>query len=37
VLAYRFKGRRFDCGSLEGFVDATNYFYHAYQSKKASI
>jgi UTP--glucose-1-phosphate uridylyltransferase len=36
VLAYRFKGRRFDCGSLEGFVDATNYFYHAYQSKKAS-
>ena len=25
VLAYRFKGRRFDCGSIEGFVDATNY------------
>lgn len=27
VLAYRFKGRRFDCGSVEGFVEATNYFY----------
>jgi UTP--glucose-1-phosphate uridylyltransferase len=27
VLAYRFKGRRFDCGSIEGFVEATNYFY----------
>ena len=25
VLAYRFKGRRFDCGSIEGFVDATNH------------
>lgn len=27
VLAYRFKGRRFDCGSIGGFVDATNYCY----------
>ena len=27
VLAYRFKGRRFDCGSVHGFVEATNYFY----------
>jgi len=27
VIAYRFKGRRFDCGSVEGFVRATNYFY----------
>jgi len=27
VLAYKFKGRRFDCGSIEGFVDATNYCY----------
>ena len=27
VLAYRFKGRRFDCGSIEGFVAATNYIY----------
>ncbi len=27
VLAYRFKGRRFDCGSVGGFVEATNYYY----------
>ena len=27
VLAYRFKGRRFDCGSVGGFVAATNHFY----------
>ncbi|EAI2977657.1 UTP--glucose-1-phosphate uridylyltransferase GalU [Campylobacter coli] len=27
VLAYKFKGKRFDCGSVEGFVEAINYFY----------
>lgn len=27
VIAYKFKGKRFDCGSVEGFVEATNYFY----------
>ncbi|KAA6231153.1 UTP--glucose-1-phosphate uridylyltransferase GalU [Campylobacter sp. LR264d] len=27
VLAYKFQGKRFDCGSLDGFVEATNYFY----------
>jgi UTP--glucose-1-phosphate uridylyltransferase len=27
VLAYQFKGRRFDCGSIKGFVEATNFFY----------
>ena len=27
VLAYKFKGRRFDCGSMDGFVDATNFYY----------
>ena len=27
VIAYRFDGRRFDCGSIAGFVEATNYFY----------
>ena len=26
VIAYKFKGRRFDCGSVKGFVVATNYF-----------
>ncbi|MCY1309320.1 hypothetical protein D9M70_594050 [compost metagenome] len=25
MLAYRFKGRRFDCGSAEGYVEATNF------------
>jgi len=27
VLAYKFEGRRFDCGSVDGFVEATNFFY----------
>lgn len=27
VIAYKFKGHRFDCGSIDGFVKATNYFY----------
>lgn len=27
VIAYKFKGERFDCGSVDGFVEATNYFY----------
>lgn len=27
VLAYKFKGNRFDCGSVDGFVKATNYVY----------
>ena len=26
VIAYKFKGKRFDCGSVKGYVDATNYF-----------
>ena len=26
VLAYKIKSQRFDCGSVEGFVSATNYF-----------
>ena len=25
VMAYKFAGRRFDCGSVEGFVEATNH------------
>lgn len=25
VIGYKFKGRRFDCGSLEGFIEATNF------------
>ncbi len=32
VLAYKFEGRRFDCGSVGGFVEATNFVYqHVYQ------
>lgn len=27
VIAYKFKGRRFDCGSVEGYMSATNYCY----------
>ncbi len=27
VMAYKFKGRRFDCGSVPGFVAATNFVY----------
>ena len=26
VIAYKFKGKRFDCGSVEGYIKATNYF-----------
>lgn len=26
VIAYKFQGKRFDCGSVEGYVQATNYF-----------
>ena len=33
VMAYKFKGRRYDCGSIEGFIDATNYcFENLYKS-----
>ena len=27
VLAVKFKGQRFDCGSVEGFIEATNHYY----------
>ena len=34
VMAYKFKGRRFDCGSVDGFIEATNYCYeNIYKSK----
>lgn len=35
VMAYKFKGRRFDCGSVSGFVEATNYCYENIYKKKA--
>ena len=32
VLAYKFKGKRFDCGSVDGFIEATNHFYKKMKS-----
>ena len=26
VIAYKFKGKRFDCGSVKGYLEACNYF-----------
>jgi UTP--glucose-1-phosphate uridylyltransferase len=34
VLGYKFKGKRFDCGSMDGFVEATNYFYNMEKEKE---
>ncbi|MGB5919817.1 UTP--glucose-1-phosphate uridylyltransferase GalU [Arcobacter sp.] len=34
VMAYKFQGKRFDCGSVDGFVEATNYFYNLENKKK---
>jgi len=28
VIAYKFKGIRFDCGSVDGYVDSINYFFN---------
>jgi len=33
VIAYKFRGKRFDCGSVEGFVEATNTFYEISKNK----
>lgn len=34
VLAYKFRGQRFDCGSVPGFIEATNYVYeHIYSEE----
>ncbi|MCF9489944.1 UTP--glucose-1-phosphate uridylyltransferase, partial [Vibrio parahaemolyticus] len=38
VLAYKFKGKRFDCGSVEGYIEATNYcFEHLYQKNEQKV
>jgi len=34
VIAYRFRGQRFDCGSVEGFVKATNFFFNRLKNTK---
>ncbi len=33
VLAVKFKGRRFDCGSVDGFVEATNFYFDTVYNK----
>jgi UTP--glucose-1-phosphate uridylyltransferase len=36
VLAYKFKGQRFDCGGAEGYIEATNFcFENFYKTGKA--
>ena len=30
IIAYKFKGKRFDCGTVEGYVEATNHFAKQY-------
>jgi len=35
VMAYRFEGRRFDCGSVDGFVEATNHVFEHFYRKPA--
>ena len=38
VLAYNFKGRRFDCGSVEGYIEATNHCYNnIYRKEKVVV
>ena len=34
VLAYKFRGRRFDCGSVEGFVEATNFCFENFYRQR---
>lgn len=36
VMAYKFKGKRFDCGSVPGFVEATDYVYKNHYLKNGS-
>jgi len=35
VMAYKFKGKRFDCGSVDGFMQAQNYCYENIYKKQA--
>ncbi|WP_408900625.1 UTP--glucose-1-phosphate uridylyltransferase GalU [Photobacterium piscicola] len=36
VLAFKFKGKRFDCGSVDGYIEATNYCYENIYKKDQS-
>ncbi len=33
VIGYKFKGKRFDCGSVEGYIQATNFTYEKLNAK----
>ncbi|PCJ46855.1 MAG: UTP--glucose-1-phosphate uridylyltransferase [Moraxellaceae bacterium] len=33
VMAFKFRGKRFDCGSVDGYIEATNYCYENYYKK----
>ena len=33
VMAYKYRGKRFHCGSVDGFVEATNYMYENFYKK----
>lgn len=35
VIGYRFSGRRFDCGNVDGFIAATNYTYDNNPNRKS--
>ncbi|MGR5120719.1 UTP--glucose-1-phosphate uridylyltransferase GalU [Vibrio astriarenae] len=35
VIAYKFKGQRFDCGSVEGYIEATNFCFENMYLKDA--
>lgn len=37
VIAYKFKGKRFDCGSVRGFVTATNHYASKLLLKKSCM
>ncbi len=37
VLAYKFKGQRFDCGSVEGYIEATNYCYENIYEQPSTV
>lgn len=35
VMAYKFKGERFDCGNIDGFIEATNYCYNNFYASSS--
>lgn len=37
VIAYKFKGKRFDCGSVDGYIEATNYCYENVYLKGSKV